>query len=92
MERSHQTRFILNSAFLIKQLLIKISVGDRYTYQDQTVIRNFKIKTYIVENKIAGIANNALPNQIAKMIPATTYFDVRIFRGQTMALYLKNRG
>ena len=46
-------------------------------------------KTYIVEYCKAGIANNALPIQIAMMIPTTTYFDVLIFRGHTMALYLK---
>ena len=45
----------------------------------------------MVENRKAGMANNALPIQMAMMIPATTYFDVRIFKGQTMALYLETK-
>ena len=45
----------------------------------------------MVENRKAGMENNALPIQMAMMIPATTYFDVRIFKGQTMALYLETK-
>ena len=45
--------------------------------------------TYVLEKSKAGIASVALLIQIAKMVPAATYLEVLLFRGQTMALYLK---
>ena len=45
--------------------------------------------SYVLENSRAGIASNALPIQMARMVPITIYLEVRLFKGQTIALYLK---
>ena len=45
--------------------------------------------SYVLENSRAGIASNALPIQMARMVPITIYLEVLLFKGQTIALYLK---
>jgi hypothetical protein len=45
--------------------------------------------SYVLEKRSAGIASIALPIQMAKMVPNTIYLEVLLFKGQTIALYLK---
>ena len=44
--------------------------------------------SYVVEKSKAGRAKTVLPIQMMRMTAVTTFFDVRTFKGQTMALYL----
>jgi hypothetical protein len=44
---------------------------------------------YVLEKSRAGIASRALPIQMARMVPITIYLEVLLFKGQTIALYLK---
>ena len=45
--------------------------------------------TYVVERTKAGSAKMMLPNQIKKIVAATTTFDVLTRKGHTIALYLQ---
>ena len=71
-----------------KQLLTKICSVKK---QRSVLLLNvsFVLFTHVVEKRSAGSAKMVLPIQIKRIVVLTTSFEVRTFRGQTMALYLK---